>query len=219
VIALPDWVPPGVAEDAAKLSGWDEKTARVVDRLTSDSRMRKVWSELLKRRRRPEGGYAHPSQGRLTEDVGEEQRQDLALRQVFYMAVLLLNLAPEALREAELDKRCEPLAAAKQQLYQAAELVKRLDLGTEGDRHALQRLADECSFRLQSYRRIEFPIVDRHRSNAETVGYVVGLANTLRELFGKTLICTVATVASVALDQEVSVKLVRTALNPRISRC
>jgi hypothetical protein len=239
----PDWLPPKVAEGADNLlesigadrttppdpkalrakypvQGFKDynqhvvKTFELIQRLTCDDRMRAVWRELLRRHQGEGGGYFHPAQ-RMPEhptDLDDEVLQARALCHIFDVAVILVSAALPAMTPAELERDLAKSIEDENQLRRAARLVEA-DNNDPELAAALVKKADLYARGRELYAQLGFPKVNRHRNDPQTVGYVMAFVAAVEEVFGKKMVRTVATIASVALGREVSEKLVQGVAN------
>jgi hypothetical protein len=176
--------------------------------------MRAVWRELQRRHQKEGGGYFHPAQ-RMPEhpaDLDDEALQARALCHIFESAVMLVSAALPAMTPGELERDLAKSVDAENQLRRTATLVEA-DNNDPELAAALVEKADLYRRGRELYSRLGFPKVNRYRSDPQTVGYVRALVAAVEEVFGKKMIRTVATIASVALDREVSEKLVQGVAN------
>jgi hypothetical protein len=153
------------------------EAAALVQRLASDTRMRRVWAEFAKRRRRGYGRtmlFVHPAKLPPLVDPGDAAvRQAVAAGLFFHFAVWFrLELVSEG-------------SDGRQVLLRARSIPTRLL-----DKSPMVDADDPL-------------VVERDRGDAEARGYVICLLEKCRELFGGPLYRSVAATASVALDRDV----------------
>ena len=86
-LELPEWLPPQVASYARQINCGTKSDELMLRRLTSDPRMKVVWSELLKRKRtdyKSSDAFAHPATARKDWYPGPREllRRAQAIRQM-----------------------------------------------------------------------------------------------------------------------------------------
>jgi hypothetical protein len=191
-LSIPEWLPPAVERQARMLhdqafKSGSVETAALVQRLTSDPRMRHVWAELKKRRRRnyrPTMRLTHPA---TVPPSVDPDREDFDLD-----ARVWCVPAPgdAAARQAVAAGLFFHFAVSFQLLGAAAIPARLLDRSSAVD--------------------VDDPlVVERGRGDAEARGYVICLLQKSAELFGDPLLRTVATTASVAFDRGIHWRSVR----------
>jgi hypothetical protein len=85
-LSVPSWAPQSVAEVAREAyATGDEHTRDLITRLACDQRMRRVWRELSKRRRR-DGKFMHPL-GWWIDATNAEERQGVAMAKLLTAAL------------------------------------------------------------------------------------------------------------------------------------
>jgi hypothetical protein len=203
-----------------------------IRRLITDHRMGRVWRELYKKTAR--GGYRHPAQpdaqsywmgtyGKLPD--GEYSLQDLAVGMFLFSACLFSALGETGeygiLTQAEYRVFLEGYADHATRLrYQAAVYRTRFglnpmfpreaaDVGAEEHAQAIERAADFIEQKLNEIKQRGRIVVTRIRGNRRARAYVVKLVEMCQYLFGENLHGTIATTASVALQQKILRQTVR----------
>jgi hypothetical protein len=120
-ITLPEWLPPAVAKQVRRTEVRDMPTEQraILLRLTTDTRMRGVWSELT-RRKRPGGGFLHPAKRPPHKPaLTQEEAQAEALGYLFHLAFRA------ACDEIPVSKPDE-IAAEKAKLIQKACMLREI---------------------------------------------------------------------------------------------
>jgi hypothetical protein len=174
-LAIEAWVPAHVAHQvhmlhAQALEAGSPEGADLVQRLACDQRMRLVWKEIAKHRRRdyrPTATFKYPAFVPSSVDPGEPgARQAIAAGLLFHYAVSFRLLGARAIP------------------------VRLLDAGLAVD--------------------VDDPlVVDRDRADAEARGYTICLLATCRDLFGGPMWRTVARIASVTFEREITAEAVK----------
>ena len=136
-----------------------------------------------------------------------EERQMMALRQLFLRAALVGSAFP-AVTASQLQQTCKQWTDAAARLREDAAIAKSLGLGTEEERNIVDQWAYECDWRARSYTQLS-PLVLKKRNSPDIDGYIALLVAEVEKLFRNRLYKTVARIASVALDREVTSKMVR----------
>jgi hypothetical protein len=223
-LSIPPWVPTVVADlargDYSKALE-NEIDAGVIQRLVSDPRMKEVWSE-LQRKRTDGSGYfraavdlagsdSEPSQPLYYPaqfSSRSEWLQSIAISKVFERSVRLGRFAmPEAVA-AEMTARVDDLRDTAKKLREDASLIEETfvrknasDFYTSASR-TIREAAD-------AYEKVAdngFAFDPHHQA---AVIFSALLARTFEELFGDSLRGTVAKIASVVLENEVTGDQVR----------
>jgi hypothetical protein len=207
-LARPDWVPQPVAETAMRLyaaARLDERKELIV-RLATDDRMERVWKTLC------EEPHIKPKPVAWPKTV--EERQICAAR-VFDVATRTTVRAFSAKEVAALQHDVADLAARlDRNMAAVARMRPRLRLASDADdkiRMTRSLINDLMSAYAAAARML--PIVS-HRRIAWERGYLFAVATAMRVNFGIVMKPTVATIASVALDQKVTARKVPGALRP-----
>jgi hypothetical protein len=90
IAALPDWTPEPIRNTIQKIEqqNWSFDYRSILTRLAFDDRMKKVWSELLKRKK--SGGFAYQARRRDDSDQGtDDDAQATALRELFLYVLIV----------------------------------------------------------------------------------------------------------------------------------
>lgn len=218
-LELPNWLPGPVAEEAQLI--YDEKilqydrtsftlyprpfTAsdeiKILQRLASDQRMKKVWNELLKKKRKRPGEFLH--QFKMPEP-GDENPQDAALRSFLKYAWDLATCGIEL----QTLKQLRPFIKMASRLEQDAKTLR--SLGLDEFASDLEDKAIVCQRMGRPIASSTFPsVVGRTRGDQAVRAFVLRLSAACREWFGEALTGTVATAASVALSKKITADQVR----------
>jgi hypothetical protein len=215
-LELPDWLPDPVAEEAQLV--YDQilkhdrerdprpftasEEIKVLLRLASDQRMKKVWNELLKKKRKRPCEFLH--QFRMA-DPGDENPQDMALRVFFRFAWDLATCGIEL----KTLKQLEPFIMMASRLQRDAQSLR--SLGLEEFASDLDAKAIVCDRMGRFLPNSSFPsVIQRARGDMVARAFILRLSAVCREWwFGEVLTGTVATTASVALSKKISADQVR----------
>jgi hypothetical protein len=216
-LELPNWLPVPVAEGAKlvydEILKYDPKNyllprpftaseqINVLLRLTSDQRMKKVWNELLKKKRASSEEFLH--QFKMPEP-GDENPQDEALRFFFKYAWDLATCGIEL----QTLKQLRPFIKTASRLEQDAKALR--SLGLDEFASDLEDKAIVCQRMGKPLASSTFPsVVERARGDEAMRAFVLRLSAACREWFGEALTGTVATTASVALSKKITADQVR----------
>jgi hypothetical protein len=177
----------------------------LVRRLLTDPRMERVWKQLSKLNRSTET-YLHPSPRWLPREweALREEFQDRALAALFLASARRVSWN-RMTWESKHRNQHQPYREWAAQLRAAAEQGRAL--GIQG-KHIKQIEAAAAAGDLAGP-----PDENLIR------GYLAGLAGDMKDLFGTPLYGTVATIASVALEQPITVKMVRKAVDTTNTPC
>ncbi len=213
-LELPNWLPSPVAEEAQLV--YDEilqhdrkryprpftasEEIKVLLRLASDQRMKKVWNELRKKKRERPSELLHP----LRPDVlllADEIPQDVALRWFFRTAWDLATCGIEL----KTLKQLKPFIKMASRLRRDAQGLRSLGLDEFASDLEAKAILCERMGRLPPPNS-SFPyIVERARGDQAVRAFILGLSVMCREWwFGEVLTATVATTASVALSKKIT---------------
>ena len=215
-LELPNWLPGPVAEEAQRIYDdirqYDRKryprlfTAseqiNVLLRLASDQRMKKVWNELRKKKRKRPPEFLHPFK---LDVLADEIPQDMALRVFFGFAWDLATCGIEL----KTLKQLQPFIKMASRLRRDAQSLR--SLGLDEFASDLEAKAIVCERMGGPELDSTFPlIVKRARSDQAVRAFILRLSGLCREWwFGEALTGTVATTASVALSKKISADQVR----------
>ena len=222
-------LPPAVARQAEAMLSLLLPDAGVVRRLATDGRMEAVWRELARRKAnrlrvsiirslRRHGAHGIPAD--VTEGLSNQESalaiffygachpiaavttSELAtLRSAYLHHAAQLRASAEWLHKVtDWDKRPDPPWAGR-----ATRTLKRDIAGVEAAAAFCERVGAEILDN-PAFRHL---IVARDHGNAVARGYVLGLARLTQTLFSAKLRGSLATVASVALGQKVTLDQVR----------
>jgi hypothetical protein len=209
-LETPNWLPVPVAEEAQlvynEILQYDRKRyprpvsaseeIRVLLRLVSDKRMKKVWDELRKKKR--ERPYEFLHQYRM-DDPGDENPQDMALGAFFRFSWDLATCGIEL----KTLKQLEPFIMMASKLQQDARSLR--SLGLDEFASDLEAKALVCERMGQFLPDSSFPsTVKRARGDMVARAFILRLSAACRMWFGNALTGTVATTASVALSKKIS---------------
>jgi hypothetical protein len=212
-IEYPEWVPLSVIEAAKQLLSFnltsEEKDA--IHRLIEDERMKRVWGELLKKRRDGSGKYKYyrgPDFLDLPEGVHQRNIRSLF---VAVAAGLYHDQRPVITRH-ELVKLRKAYVNEARRLRQTKMNLRRLGIGRPDEITVIDRLITECMLTADHIGR-NWIIMDRDRNNADPHlrGVLQNLVRLNERLFGAKLLRTAASIASVRFDTRVTVQMVRDA--------
>jgi hypothetical protein len=225
-ITLPDWLPPA----AARVARWIEalnllaEERAILLRLATDIRMRGVWRELT-RRKRKEGGFFHPAKLRSDKQVLKRRIANSALTQDEVQAEAigeLFHFVFSAAKDRIEVSKPEDSAPLKAKLRERAKVLREIadDMApmahpqAAADAIVLRRVADLQEAAVAVLRPPTDPLTIQNDRGGRVVRAVqIVIAAWLRETFGKPLDGTAATLAAVALDQETSERVTRSAFS------
>jgi hypothetical protein len=216
-LRIPAWVPKPVADKARELSRQSIAPPALLDALATNTRMRWVWAELSKRHG---DGYLHPVRA-LKQPVADPQDFGMALLFAHTLAIMQdvpYRLSFESRKEAEAARDTHSMMAGRLRTLAQAfvetlppahrnyEAFRRLNSEDvrklEDAAGVLEQLAqDEYEHALELPERVRSNALARHVSGE--------LVKTCRTIFGTSLYGVVATIASVALESDISKSTVR----------
>jgi hypothetical protein len=228
-LSIPAWVPPPVAEVAREeyAAASDESARTVIARLACDPRMRGVWRELSKRRRRDET-FMHPAAAWWIDEVNAEERQGVAMAKLLTAALQFAarpeatstrrkierirkhhlemerQLRADALRVDEPDERCRLMAAA--------ETYEELAKSVEGPQHGGAHEAGPA--RRGKYYWPWPMIFDRDRGDPADRWLACAISYTCRALFCSPMYGITSIIMSVILGREITPRAVRQMVQP-----
>ena len=205
--AVADWVPPPVADAATRLYAAPRYSNRkaLIARLATDDRMRRVWKMLRENHR----GKVKPAQWPKT--VPERETRAAVVFEAACQTHLQaytkarIRLAQDRFADvaAQLENGLEDFVMARALfrpfLFEGADEIR-------GVHSLIAKLRDGDAVK-------KLPVVS-HRDIAGQRGYLIALARAVRDNFGTDMYGTVAMIASVALDKEVTARMVERALHP-----
>jgi hypothetical protein len=231
VAALPGWTPKPVRKAIEKIEqqDWTFGHRPILKRLAFDPRMKKVWSELLKRKK--SGGFAYQARRRDDSDHGtDDDAQATALRELFlYVLIVAFEKYPVVKPDEIETTKSTTLWYARALRDVASDMALAIKGGVLGltetfetkkladnDRLALLRVADWLENTTRALRRSNDPLmVAKHRDDPIRRGVHISIANKLNYTFGRRLDRTAATLASVALGVKIGVRPARSALSKK----
>ena len=197
-IEAPPWVPPDVVFWARLLLASVKEdypdTAPIIRSLVSDPRMKTVWRELGKRN----------SPGTLGRFFGS--------------VVSLLWTAPPVVSRRQLDAFREPLRARAHSMRVMTAELRAYGVNEERAISCANYLAAKWQELANNY-----PLPDSHPwlsgiivdrpGDARTRGFLIGLVRLSKASFGKANYRSMAAIASIALDLEITERRIRYAAN------
>jgi hypothetical protein len=201
----------------------------ILRRLVTDARMLRVWKELT-RLKRQGGGYFHPAKLRSDKPVFKRRLEEPALTQDEVQAEALAELfhfAYCAARDRITVSKASEVEEMKAKLLQRAQTLRDIadDLIAANPADpldavdALRRVAAWLEAGAASLRPPDDPLtIQNERGDRVVRGVQIVIAAHLREAFGKPLDGTAATLAAVALGQETSERVTRSAFSGRKKR-
>jgi hypothetical protein len=191
-LKIPDWVPDHIAAKARDLHQAHADSAIAVDlieRLTTDTRMQRVWAELAKRNRKTKGLRYNVAARFASHGIDERSAAAGLLEFAFNHGRLTLML-PSA------DNPARPYNARAQKYRDEAEQLAH-DPGGQGIRQLLLLLARYCDS-------ITYSAHDPSEAIAREI------ASWLETVFGSPMYNTTATITSVITGQAITERKVRT---------
>jgi hypothetical protein len=234
-ISLPKWLPPVVLDEAQRILFADlDADGDLVLRLTTDKRMKLVWDELkqedhkLTARSVLEACASHAVVPREAPPSSLTDR-DAALTLFLWYAYALAFMQPSVgtissrdlpiarcraeatrLRLSALRLRGLYLIPAEARNFLPGDITEQFADIYANNIEEAAKFFEEIEAALVKLKAAEAPlVVIKDYGNRDARGYVRMLATETRKLFGKTLIRSLATTASVALMKEVSPNQVR----------
>jgi hypothetical protein len=183
-LQIPDWVPDHIAARALELRQARADSAIAVDlieRLTTDSRMKRVWSELAKRDRTTKGSL-HKVAAKFDSSSVDERAATIGLLEFAFNLGRLTLMLPSA------DKPARPYKALAQKYHDDAERLMD-DPGAQGIRMLLLILAQYCG---------------STRASAHNPSEVIAteIAHWLKTVFGKSMHGITALITGVITGRE-----------------
>jgi len=212
---FPSWLPGPAAEAARELLTFlPPPDSGVVRRLATDPRMETVWVTLKSRRRT--GHEPTIYQYSAAPDwLPAELRgplQKAAMRKLFISAAASISGVPPAITQTHVHELRQPYLDLAEQLRTDIKRLRALSVGKKAELEVLDGLATECRLRADVIERHEGQVVtERDGGDMKRRAYLTALAGDAKKLFGNTLYGTVAKIATVALDQKITVAMVREA--------
>jgi hypothetical protein len=226
-LRIPAWVPSPVAHVARQKAS--EDVAQFLTPLVQDQRMRRVWRELSKRRRR-DGKFLHPAAAWWIDETNAEERQGAA------MAKLLTAALQYAARPRATSTRRKAERMRNHNLEMARQLRADADaLGVDKSDERCRRLIAAANTYEEIAKNVEwhlrsqgqgyyYPwpmVLDRDRGDPADRWLACAISYTCRSLFCSPLYGITAIVMTVILDREITPGAVRqwcadkTPKNPR----
>ena len=234
-LEVPAWVPRTVHVLALDmyhklLHGPFDREAAAIVRFATDEKMKKVWDELLRRKRDGTQQYIHPAKEfivciagnlniarHLASELPESDRlQEKAAALRFHQAVQFFwckgpPVGPIVRTTADLEAEIRPFRTLAAGLREDARMLRYLGLS----RHfaSLEQAAVDCEKRIALIHRPNHPdpfVAERRSTRAcgddWTRGFIILIADICNALFGDRLHGTVATLANVAFEHTDSTK-------------
>jgi hypothetical protein len=206
---FPDWVPASVVETAMIIGpAANPEAQKVIRRLATDPRMKEVW-RLLQKRRRSDRAYEYPAR-RPDFAPLRDYAQNRAMASLFMAAAGLPFSVRPAITRAQLEEIRWPLLELAARWREDLDRLRSVGgFGQNVERpiiDAITELQHRAELIAQPYRQA---VVERDTGDARQRSYLVALTAETEKLFGSPLYGTVATIATVALAQKVSAKVVR----------
>lgn len=206
--AVADWVPRPVADAATRLyvAARYPKRKAVIARLATDDRMRQVWKTLRENYR----SKVKPAQWPKT--VPEREiRAAVVFEAACQTYVQPYTKAHICLTKARFEDIAAHFENGLDDFVLARALVRHLVIDVTDEIGAIHSFIAKLRDAIEAVKRL--PIVS-HRGTARRRAYLTALAAAMKKNFGTAMLTTVATIATVALDQRVTVPMVERALNP-----
>ena len=222
---LPKWLPLSAKREAQRILDTEGADTALVLRLATDKRMEEVWKELRKhkpRHPRLSEAWGGLMKGRL--DVEPPPPDSDAMTLFFWVAFTIASLEPVAGTVPRTNLPISQYQREAARLRLSAAMLRKLKLQYGevvqnavqfADIHAndIEQAADFCDEIVDMLSKIKAfesrLAVTRNYGNPEARGYVIQLSIETKNLFGKQLRGTLATVASVALNKEITREQVR----------
>jgi hypothetical protein len=211
-LQVPDWVPASVKEQALLAwahwsqvlsTGFPEFEAVTrFRRLVCDQRMRKVWKELL-RRKRDGSGFVNPAWGRS--DLQSERNQQETLQWFFILVVTHLSPDIVVRTRAEVETERAQLFDAVKKLHAIARNILPLaPFNSEEIELAAKSLSSELEKGSPSrvISPLEYLTVERRRGDSRLRAFVLATADICNRQFGRSLYSTVATITNVVFGRQ-----------------
>jgi hypothetical protein len=190
----------------------DPETRAMLRRLALDPRMLAVWRELQRRRRDGGREYIYPVRREYIQsyEPAVERERDLAL--AFLFGAAILSVRSSVITKAQLDKWAGPYLDFAACLRDMRQLFDQYEIAVGEELDAFDYLIAKCENRVwrigNTFRQF---VVDRDRGDGKLRAYLTNLAAEMFRLFGVVPRHMLATIASVALDGEVTPGMVRQA--------
>lgn len=213
-LAIPDQVRkivPRVAKVAHQLWQTADQTERpVILRLITDSRMRRVWHTLTEASRDAKKPAGWPASLEERQKRAEELfRAACQTRVGAFRQETIEEFQKDAREVADgLADKADLLGLIRRALYPAPSIGV-----TKDELAALRSIIEKCRMAADDAEKL--PLVERDtgglRKKRQQRGYLQFLVHVMREQFGSELYRTTAMIASVALQEIITVKMVRNA--------
>jgi hypothetical protein len=179
-------------------------------RLTTDPRMRGVWSYLT-RKRRLTGQYLRPARVTLNAEGEAARRQNIALGMLFDLALGLAETRPRTVLRREIEARQNARKATAKALWAEANALKYLEELGERAAGRAKILAEAGCVLWQTTN--EAPVgeivVERDRGMRDVQAITMTLAGACCWLFGSPLYAVTAILVTVVLGRNVTARQVR----------
>jgi hypothetical protein len=215
-IEYPEWVPASVIAAAKQLlsSNLSAEAKAPIHRLIEDERMKRVWGELLKKRRDDPRKYKY-YRGPNFPDFPEvwERAQQRNIRNLFFdVAAGLYHGQRPVIARHELVESRKPYVDQARKLEQTKINLRRLGIGRPDEIAVIDGLITECMLNAENIGR-SWIIVGRGRDDTDPHlrEFLYNLVQLNEKLFGAKLLGTTATISSVRFDIKVTVQMVREA--------
>ena len=200
----------------------------ILDRMTTDKRMKNVWNLLLSRKR-PSREFVYPAIQRTKTSKSDNERQFDAIRELFYCVFCFARDKMRVSRPTEIKQSKTELVRNAKTLRQVANdldlAATHGQLGVVTVQDKLQAADNVLALRLVAnwldhlsgiLRKPGDPLlVKRHRGDSVVRGVQILVAGKIEELFGDRLDGTTATLTSVALGTKTSTKITRSAFKTK----
>ena len=190
------------------------KKIELLRRLASDQRMKSVWRELYRKKRRPSNEFLNPAipvgiafeaKPRALQDPNN---QDMAVRAFFSFAFRYAIEPSKLLTERDIKSKFKPFTIMAIRLREDSESLR--SLGLKDFASDLETMAIVCEKNGTNFKPgIFYPIVKRSRGDQVLRSYILQLSIRCHELFGKGLVGTVATTAGVVFLKKITGHQVR----------
>jgi hypothetical protein len=212
-IEVPEWAPACIERYAREYYGDFRQPPgfnAILLRLTTDPRMRVVWTHLT-RRRRSDRRFFQPTRMKCSWTSDPDKVQEFALLQLFLWVLELALSRPRALLRREVEEVKKNYRAFASEAWATADMLAYLEEIGEANFGQAKILSEAGGvyYRLSCKDLPGDIVVERDRDNRETRAVATAIAGTCVMLFGDALYKVTAALTAVALDRPVEHREVR----------
>ena len=211
-VEIPEWVPPCIERYASEYYGDPRQPPEfnaIVVRLTTDPRMRTVWTHLTRRKRWTAASSSRQDEVQL--DKRPRQATRICAAPTLSLVLEVALSRPRALLRREVEEAKKKYRALASEAWATADMLAYLEEIGEANFGQAKILSEAGGvyYRLSCKDLPGDIVVERDRDNRETRAVATAIAGTCVMLFGEALHKVTAALTAVALDRPVEHREVR----------